>query len=196
MVSSPSKEGIQNTWIPAYAGMTGGVNNMKLTLKIELPVETKNLILEQIADFRKLYPKFRWEPIEKYSILIHTFGESFNSKAIIKKLELALFDKKLFYLYAYEVSLTIGNKITLYLDFRREKEVERISKGIKEEFQITQSSEKYVPRLTIANYKIPSKQQYFVIKKRLTNLDIDLSFKVNKLGLFEDEKKIHSFKLL
>ncbi|HEX7542787.1 MAG TPA: hypothetical protein VF385_01760 [Patescibacteria group bacterium] len=169
---------------------------MKLSLKIELSDKIKKEITDQLSGLKKIYPQFRWEPIEKYSVLIHTFGESFNSKAIIKKLELALFDKKLFYLYAYEISLTIGNKITLYLDFRREKEVERISKGIKEEFQITQSLEKYVPRLMIANYKIPSKQQYFVIKKRLTNLDIDISFKINKLGLFEGEKKIHSFKLL
>ena len=88
------------------------------------------------------------------------------------------------------------NKITLNLDFRREKEIERISESIKEQFPMIQSSEKFVPHLTIAKYKIPSKQQYFVIKKRLANLDIDLSFKVNKLSLLEGVKRIRVFKLL
>ena len=163
---------------------------MKLLLKIELSDKTKKEIVDQLSDFKKIYPQFQWEQPKNYSILIHTFGESSNSKTIISKLELALFDKKLFYLYAYEISLTIGNKITLYLDFRREKEVERISKSIKEEFQIIKSPEKYAPRLILANYKIPSKQQYFVIKKRLSNLDIDVSFKVNKLSLFGGEKTL------
>ncbi len=169
---------------------------MQLLLKIELSESTKKEIADQLSDLKKLYPQFQWEPIGNYNILVHSFRKFSDSKVTISKLETALFDKKLFYLYGYEVVLTIQNKITLDLDFRREKEVERISKSIKEQFQITQGSEKYVPRLTLANYKIPSKQQYFVIKKRLTNLDINLSFKVNKLSLFEGEKKIHTFKLI
>ena len=172
------------------------IKNMNMMLKIELSDEIKHQIVDQLADFRKQYPQFKWEGIENYNILVHSFEDFYNKKSTISKLEKALFDKKLFYFYAYEVCLTIQNKITLYLDFRREKEVERISESIKEEFQTVQNPEKYVPRLTLASYKIPSKQQYFVIKKRLANLDIDLSFKVNKLSLFEDEKRIRVFKLI
>lgn len=169
---------------------------MKLLLKIELSEIIKKAIIDQMVDFRKEYPQFQWMPIKNYNILVHSFGEFSDKKSIITKLETALFDKKLFYLYAFEVALTIQNNITLYLDFRREKEIERISESIKKQFPMIQSSEKYIPHLKIANYKIPSKQQYFVIKKRLANLDMDLSFKVNKLSLFEGEKKIHVFKLL
>ncbi len=169
---------------------------MKLLLMIELSDKTKKEITDQLSDLKKTYPEFQWEPVENYNILVHSFGEFFDLKTTINKLETALFDKKLFYLYAYEVVLKIQNKITLYLDFRREKEIERISKSIKEQFQITQGSEKYVPRLILANYKIPSKQQYFVIKKRLASLDIDISFKINKLILFDSDKKIYIFRLL
>ena len=167
-----------------------------MKLKIELPDKTKKEITDQISDLKNIYPQFQWEPIEKYNILVHSFGEFLDKKLTISKLERALFDKKLFYFYANRVNLTIQNKITLYLDFIREKEIERINKSIKDQFQITQDSGKYMPRLTLANYKIPSKQQYFVIKKRLANLEIDLSFKVNKLSLFEGEKKIRVFKLI
>ena len=162
---------------------------MKMQLMIELSDETRKQIVEQLADFRKLYPQFQWEKIENYYILVHSFGEFSDKKRTIDKLETALFDKNLFYLYSFEIALTIGNNIVLYLDFRREKEIERISESIN-------GSEKYVPRLLLAKYKIPSKQQYFVIKKRLSNLEVDISFKVNKLSLFEGEKRRRVFKLL
>lgn len=168
---------------------------MKLLLKIELADETKKQIVDQLADFRKLYPQFQWEKIENYNILVHSFGEFSDRKLIISKLEVALFDKNTFYLYGFEFALTIQNNITIYLDFNREKEIERISERIRELSPSMESSEKYIPRLTLAKYKIPSKQQYFVIKKRLSNLDIDLSFKVSRLSLFEGEKRIRVFKL-
>ncbi|MEK7597543.1 MAG: hypothetical protein AAB441_02750 [Patescibacteria group bacterium] len=167
-----------------------------MMLKIELSDETKNLITEQLTDFKKLYPQFQWERTKNYNILVHSFGEFFDRKLTVAKLETALFDKNIFYLYAFEVALTIGNNIILYLDFNREKEIERISQSIKGLTSRMESSEKYVPRLLLAKYKIPSKQQYFVIKKRLSNLEIDISFKVNKLSLFEGEKRIRVFKLL
>ena len=169
---------------------------MKMQLKIELSDLTKKEIVNQLSDFRKSYPQFQWEPVENYTILVHSFGEFSDKKSTINKIETALFDKNLFYLYAFEVSLAIQNKITLNLDFRREKEIERISESIDDQFLMNQSKKKYIPQLTIANYKIPSKQQYFVIKKRLANLDVDLSFKVNKLSLYDGEKRIRVFKLL
>jgi len=169
---------------------------MKLTLKIEVSEETRRRITDQLVDFKKLYPQFQWEKIENYHILVHSFGEFLDKKSTIAKIETALFDKNTFYLYAFEVALTIQNNISLHLDFRREKEIERISESIKGLTSTMESPEKYVPRLTLAKYKIPSKQQYFVIKKRLSNLDVDVSFKVNKLSLFEGEKRIRIFKLL
>lgn len=169
---------------------------MKLLLTIELSEQTKKEITGQISGLKNIYPQFQWEPIERYNILVYSYGEFLDKKSTINKLEIALFDKKLFYLYANRVNLTIQNKITLHLDFIREKEIELISESINGQFSMNQRREKFVPRLTIANYKIPSKQQYFVIKKRLANLDIDLSFKVNKLSLFGNNKKIHTFKLI
>ena len=169
---------------------------MRLFLAIELSDKIKKEINRQLEEIKKAYPQFQWVPADNYHITVYFFGEIFDPKKIIKKLEQILYDKELFYLYSTSVNLTIQNKITLDLNFRREKEIERISESIKNEFQMTQNSEKYVPRLTLANYKIPSKQQYFVIKKRLSNLDTDISFKVNKLSLFEGEKRIRVFKLI
>lgn len=169
---------------------------MKLTLKIELTDEAKKQIIDQLADFRKIYPQFQWEKPENYNILVHNFGEFSDKKSTIKLLEMALFDKNTFYLYSFEVNMAIQNNITLYMNFRREKEIELISERIRELAPTMQNSDKYVPHLILANYKIPSKQQYFVIKKRISNLEMDISFKIGKLSLFEGEKRLRVFKLL
>lgn len=169
---------------------------MKIQLMIELSEETRKQITNQLVDFRKQYPQFQWEKTENYNILVHSFGEFANKKSTIEKIESALFDKNLFYLYSFEVALTIGNNIVLFMNFRREKEIERISESIKEITTAMESPEKYEPKLLLAKYKIPSKQQYFVIKKRLSNLEVDINFKVNKLSLFEGEKRLRVFKLL
>jgi hypothetical protein len=167
-----------------------------MKLIIEVPSEVKNEIVDQLSDFRKLYPQFQWEKIENYNILVHSFGEFSDKKSTIKMLETALFDKKTFYLYSFEVAMTIQNNITIFIDFKREKEIEIISERIRELSPTLQNSDRYAPILYLAKSKIPSKQQYFVIKKRLSNLEIDLSFKVSKLSLFEGEKRIRVFKLL
>ena len=167
-----------------------------MSLKIELTDETRNQITDQMADFRKLYPQFQWEKIENYNILVHSFGEFSDKKSTIKMLETALYDKNTFYLYSFEAAMIIQNNITIFIDFRREKEIEIISEKIRELSPSMHNSDKYVPVLYLAKYKIPSKQQYFVIKKRLSNLVVDFSFKVNKLSLFEGEKRIRVFKLL
>ena len=57
--------------------------NMKTQLMIELSDKTKKQIVDQLADFRKLYPQFQWERIENYNILIHSFGEFANKKSTL-----------------------------------------------------------------------------------------------------------------
>lgn len=167
-----------------------------MKLLIELSDETKKQIEDKLTEFKKVYPQFQWVRPENYTILIHNFGEFSDKKSTIDRLEKALFDKNSFYLYVLEVVMTIQNNITIFLEFRREKEIERISDSVKQEFSRLQVAEKFIPIIRLATYKIPSKQQYFVIKKRLSNLEMDVSFKVGKLSLFEGDKRLRVFKLL
>jgi RNA 2',3'-cyclic 3'-phosphodiesterase len=177
---------------------------MRLFLAIELSDKIKKGINNQLSEIKNTYPQFQWAPVENYHITVYFFGEISDPKKIIKKLEHILFDKELFYLYSATADLFIRHEITIYLDFRREKKIEKINKSINEMFQLSGNSARFIPHLTLARYKIPSKQQYFVLKKRLEKINVDTSFKVNKLVLFESilsgskpvYKKIHTFKLL
>lgn len=177
---------------------------MRLFLAVELFSKTKKEVDDQLSEIKKIYPQFQWLPSDNYHITVNFFGEVSDPKKLIDRLEQVLYDKKSFYLYSISVDLFIHNKITIVLNFRREKTIEIIHESVEEVFQKFESSLKFIPHLTLARYKIPSKQQYFVIKKRLSRMTVDVFFKVNKLVLFESilgrtqpiYKKIHTFKLL
>lgn len=177
---------------------------MRLFLAIELSDKIKKEIDDQLLEIKKAYPQFQWVPSDNYHITVYFFGEISDPKKIINKLEQVLYDKELFYFYSTSVDLFIHHKITIHLNFRREKKIEKINDSIKETFKISENSVRFIPHLTLARYKIPSKQQYFVLKKRLAKAIVDVSFKINKLVLFESipigsrsvYKKIYTFKLL
>ena len=66
----------------------------------------------------------------------------------------------------------------------RQKMLEQIVENVRRVFSIADEKE-YIPHLTIARYKVPSKQQYLLIKKKLENLNIDLEISVKNISLFE-----------
>jgi 2'-5' RNA ligase len=159
---------------------------MRLFLAIDIPNKEKKLIEEQISKIKNEYPQFDWVPSDNYHITIHFFGEIEHIERLKKRLEECLFDQESFYLYSYSVDLFINHKIVIYLDFRREKKLEQIEKRIRETFQPQKkNTEKFVPHLTLARCRIPSKQQYFVLKKRIHKLNVDVSFETKKLVLFQ-----------
>lgn len=150
---------------------------MRLFLAIDLPSKVKTEIEEQIAPLKKEYPSFTWIPKENYHITIHFYGEVKNEKKLIERLKTQLFDKESFYLYSTHNKLFINEKIIIYLNFRKEKKLLKIEKAVGDK-------KGFIPHLTFARCRIPSKQQYFVLKKRVEKLTVDVSFPVKELILF------------
>ena len=178
---------------------------MRLFLAVDLPIKVKESINLQLTPLKKEYPQFLWNNFENYHITIHFFGETQSVNEIKKRIEDTLFDQESFYLYSVGCDLFMKNRITLYVNFRREKKIEKLSARLRGSFIKDASSNfKFVPHITIARAKIPSKQQYFVLKKRLEKLDIESVFEVKKIILFESllgghetvYKKIKSFPLI
>jgi RNA 2',3'-cyclic 3'-phosphodiesterase len=178
---------------------------MRLFLAIDPPENVKQEISNQLIVFKHEYPMFEWKNMENYHITLHFFGDVSDEKSVFQRLKDLLYDAESFYLYSYNADMFTKNKITMFATFRREKKLESIVKKVKDRFYLPeQKIDRYVPHLTFAKYRIPSKQQYFVIKKKLSKLKIDVSFQVKKIYLFESilggktpvYKKIHSITLL
>ncbi len=163
---------------------------MRLFIGIEIPEKIKKKISKEIEKLKKRYPTFRWVRPENYHITLLFLGEVKEDKVekIKKRLERAIFESSPFYLFSYSYSLFINHRIVLHITFRREKEIEILAERIKKEFRefnFKTNHKKFVPHLTIARAKIPSKQQYFVLKKLLSKIPTDFYFKVDKVVLYE-----------
>lgn len=159
---------------------------MRLFLAISLTPKIKKSIEEQLTPLKKEYPQLTWENANNFHITIYFFGEVKNADEIKKKIERLLFDQESFYLYATNCGIFIKDKITPYLSFRREKKIELLEKVIRDFFNVDSIyKNNFITHLAFAKGKVPSKQQYFVLKKKLEKLDIDAFFLVNKITLFE-----------
>lgn len=152
---------------------------MRLFLAIDLPGKVKRQLDEQLKEIKLEYPQFTWVSKENFHITIHFYGEINKVSKMIERLKNILYDQQSFYLYSTSIDLFMNAKIVIYLNFRREKKLEEL------EEKIGEKSVKFIPHLTLARCRIPSKQQYFVLKKRLQKLNINISFPVKKIILFE-----------
>jgi len=176
---------------------------MRLFLAIDLPKKTKEKIENRVRQLKEEHRNFKWVDENNYHITIYFFGDNYYHKNITEKIKQALYDSFSFYLYSSECSLFIKRKVILYLGFNRNKALEKVASNIMETFE-PQRKIKFIPHLTLARLKLPSKQQYLVLKKKMSNLEIDLEFKVNKLTLFNcinyntkpEYKIVKEFKLL
>lgn len=178
---------------------------MRLFLAVELPDKVKEELEKQIEKIKKEYSQFTWVTSENFHVTVHFFGERNDPDRIKKRIKDLLWDQTSFYLYSFEADVFANHKLVIYLTFHREKKIEQLAEIIKTNFDGNSVSErKFIPHLTLARGPRSSKQQYFVLKKRLSNINIDITFPVKKVILFESilegkkpiYKKLASFNLI
>lgn len=180
---------------------------MSIFLAIEIPEKVKLQLEKQLTPLKEDYPQFNWISLAKSRIMLHTFEDGQNIEKIKKHIETAIFDIPTFHIYSLGGSILIHHNITLYVDFRRQKIleqlVERIREAVLPNHQLSQLN-KFAPRIPIARNKIPSKQQYLHLKKKLEQLEVDIDFPVNTIYLYQQVphtqasqyKKIGEFSLV
>jgi 2'-5' RNA ligase len=178
---------------------------MRLFYAIDISLKIKKQLASQLKEIQKEYPEFRWIPLENYHITLHFIGEVSNKqkKEIIKKTKDILFDQEEFYLYSFNLALFMHNRILMYVTFHREKKIEQLVETLKKIFAPNDKINKFIPHLTFARYRIPSRQQYLLLKKRLKKTKVEISFLVKKItlfnsvdnGKFPEYKKVKSFSL-
>jgi len=178
---------------------------MRLFLAIELPTKAQQIINNSLRDLREIYPDFNWVFLENYHVTLYFFGETEKKEIIIERIKKNIFDQESFHLYSGYLDFFMRKKIIIFLNFLREKRLEELVKKINKEFYFDFSQQKkYLPHLTLARCRIPSKQQYFVLKKRLKQINITTDFPVKKITLFQSilsekkpvYKKVYVFDLL
>jgi 2'-5' RNA ligase len=123
---------------------------------------------------------------ENYHITLYFFGETDKVDRIKEKIEKIIWQIDPFYLYSRSVDMFSNGKHVLYLDFYRQKELEKLAQNLREIFDPQNiNKKKFIPHLTLARGKRSSKQQYFALSKKLNEININVNFPVEKITLFE-----------
>lgn len=158
---------------------------MRIFLGIDIPEQVKDAIDAQLEPLKKEYPQFSWVPRENYHITIHFFGEVQNVNAVESRISELLYDIPPFHLYGYHGGMFQQIGIIMHLEFSRDKTLEHMVTVIQDDLDTGKVRKKYVPHLTVARYKMPSKQQYLLLKKKLENLPLDFDFPVSSVHMFQ-----------
>ncbi|MDH7476498.1 MAG: RNA 2',3'-cyclic phosphodiesterase [Microgenomates group bacterium] len=157
---------------------------MRLFLAIELPKKIKQQITESLKKIQLEYQDYHWVETDNFHLTLVFIGERKEYQSIAKKIKDALYDQEKFYLYSQKVDLFMNSKIVIYLGFNREKKLENLVEKIKKSLNFV-SEKKFIPHLTLARCRIPSKQQYFHLRKKLNKLNIEIEFPVKKVVLYQ-----------
>lgn len=150
---------------------------MRLFLAIDLPSEKKTELNMQLNKLRDTYPYFRWVPQENYHITLHFIGETRNLERLVNKIREAVFDIPSFHMYSAEAGIFLRQALVMYIGFRQNRILQNLIRRIKEN--------SHSPHLTFARYKVPSKQQYLLIKKKIKKLYLEIDFPVTQITLFD-----------
>ena len=159
---------------------------MKLFLAVDLPEEVKQKLEHQVQEFKREHAYYSWVPTKNYHITVYFLGEFDKQKVeqVQQRISDMLYDKEAFYMYSLEPGVFIDKRITVYLGFQRQKQLEEIEEAISGDLG-AKHNYKYTPHLTLARWKIPSKQQYFHLKNKLDELELDIEFPVTHLTLYQ-----------
>lgn len=157
---------------------------MHLFLGIEIPEETSKELYDQIESLRLKHPGFRWVEPKKYHVTVQFFGEVPDYKEIAKRLKDILYEAEPFYMSTLNLDTFVNKQITLYLDFYRQKHLEKIVKTVQADLG-TKEERGYLPHITLSRSALSSKQQYYALKRESEKMKLRFEFKVDKLILYE-----------
>lgn len=161
---------------------------MKIFTAIEIPPQAVSQIQKQTESLYKDYPSYNWVPAENYHVSLYYIGDIIREKLpiAVEHIQNALYDIPKTEMYTFGTDLFMNEHIVVYVSFRRNKLVEEISDRIYNLFEeSTKRKYEYIPHLTLARTKIPSKQQYFHLKKKLSNIKLDVEFAVKEIHIYE-----------
>lgn len=157
---------------------------MKLFLAIDMPQEVKESLALQLEPLRKQYPDINWVSPENYHITLFFFGDQFAAEHIQKQVENVTYDTRTFHLFSGENGVFMKNSLSIYVAFLKSQPIDHLVKRIKKEMNIVDEL-KFYPHLTVAKCRIPSKQQYLLLKKKWLKSTVDIEFAVTQITLYE-----------
>lgn len=176
---------------------------MRLFLAIDVPEQIENQLFQELLPLRLKHPDYRWIQPKNYHVTVQFFGEVPSEKDFAKRLADILYDAQSFSLFTFHLDTFVDRQIRLYLDFYRQKQLEKIVETVQNDLGLDEKRA-YLPHVSLSRSALSSKQQYYALKRECEKLKIELEFKVSSLFLYESiitgkdpiYNKVAEFKLL
>jgi hypothetical protein len=160
---------------------------MEICLAIELSDDQKKLIESETAKLYGDYGEFLWYDTKQYRIVLYAWNgvEKNMLPKLSQKIEDLVFDIDPFIMYSRNYFVSIGaTRIDLHLGFQREAKFTRLMRSLEHcLYGSGTASKDDNASISIARYKVPSKQQYMHLKNKLERMATDVIVNVDKLSL-------------
>lgn len=161
---------------------------MNYYLIVNLSDKEKDELAEKIAPIQKKFSMYDWLAKDFYHIHLYTFPKVKEIDPLEAFLDNATFDLSAQELKLLSGGVFIHHALTFYVDFYREKKLRKLVKKIDQAMDHERAGH-YIPYITVGKSKIPSKQQYFHVKKHLEAFAPDFSVNVNQIQLIQKHEQ-------
>lgn len=180
---------------------------MKLFLGVSIPNKVVQEVAQKLEPVMMSYPEFSWMPTVNYHITVFFFGERSEKKVpdLIEGLEQIMFDVEPDTISLFGLKMFVRKGINIHISYENCRALKIIHDRIEDALGpgLISGQRRFIPHTTVAKYKLPSKQQYLHLKKKLEKISFDDAFVGDEIHLFESiEKKpfpeyriIHTFHL-
>lgn len=153
---------------------------------VSCTIEPAPEVIKQIAsETRELFldhPEYLWFDPSEYRIPIYLWNDVEDGLVdkLTQKVSELLFDQRSFLLFGLKYVIRIGTRIDINLDFQPDKAYRRMVETLYTFFS-PEKKPSFTPVITIARYKIPSKQQYSHVKNKLEKLETHVEIPVDNV---------------
>lgn len=175
---------------------------MQLFLAIDIPDEIKKQLKLDLTELHDEYRVFRWVQQDHFHITLQYYGEN-DIDRYIEKVEEAIIDFPPFEIETEKGGVFMRHEVTLFYRMRLTNTFSRFIKSLDHHVGYSRHG-MFIPHITFARTRIPSKQQYLLIKKKVRAMRPQYEIPVQSISLYNtlqrsdgaEYQKIHTFHLL
>ncbi len=156
---------------------------MRIFSAIDLPEEQKDQIWRAIEPLRKQYAAWKWVPYDTYHVTLQYYGDV-RPETTERMITNAVFEIDPFEISTGGISLFQRHQLTIFLEIQPHQFLRRLVRVLDEQLHFHRTG-LFVPHITLARARKPSKQQYLHTKKNLQSHFYESTIAVDEITVFD-----------